>query len=184
MGVILKCVFSEQYKCDVIVLSPNIKSHSMMAYLCFLGLILVLFLLITSCPNSIAYEVSGEGRSLDLYTQKGGEGPGEPGGEFFIGEIVRLISRVTYNGDPVANKWVSFEIRNSLGETVLIRVAETDIEGFARIDFRIPEVLESEGVWSAIALVEIAEETVSDTVSFQVYRARPVGGHSPFILFY
>jgi len=109
------------------------------------------------------------GRLLDLYTQKGGKGPNEPGGEFVAGEMVYLISRVTYDDYPVQQKLVAFEVRSPLNETVVILVAATDQDGFAQISFRIPNIPSSNGTWTGISVVDIAGETVWDTISFRVY---------------
>lgn len=116
-----------------------------------------------------------EGRSLDVYTQKGGEGSNEPGGEFIVGERVYLTSRVAYNSNPVQQKLVSFEIRNPLDQSVF-RATTTDQYGLAEISFRIPDIPSSNGNWTAISVVEIAKEIVWDTISFRVYT--PVGGYS------
>jgi hypothetical protein len=47
---------------------------------------------------------------FDLYTQKGGMGPGIPGGEFAPGENVELYANMTSNGLPVENRTIAFEI--------------------------------------------------------------------------
>lgn len=119
-----------------------------------------------------------EGRLLDVCTQKGGKGLGEPGGTFMTGEMVYLVSQVTYNNYPVQNQLVAFQALNALNETVLIRTAITDNEGLAIIYFRIPTISSSAGTWKAISVVNIAEEVVWDTIDFQVYFTIPVGGYT------
>lgn len=160
------------------ILRFNIKFHYLRTYLQVFFVILILSLLIVNRFNPIVYGEPVEGRSLDLYTQKGGEGPDGQGGEFMTGEMVYLISQVTYNDDPVANKIVSFEVRNPFNESVVFRTAITDQNGLAVTGFRIPGILSSNGTWIAISVVEIAEEALWDTVSFQVYLMIPVGGCS------
>jgi len=118
-----------------------------------------------------------EGRSLDVYTQKGGEGYDMPGGEFMVGETVHLTSRVKYEGSPVQQKLVSFQVRNPLNETVTVRTDVSDQDGLAGISFRIPDVPSSIGVWTAISLVEISEKSTWDTITFRV-SPMVVGGHS------
>lgn len=118
-------------------------------------------------------EPDGE-RSIDLYTQKGGEGLGEPGGDFTPGEIVNLFSYVTYEDWPQQGLLVAFQAINPLNETKLVLVAETDEDGFAHVSFRIPELSESVGLWTAISTVDIACEIVWDITTFQV--DYPVGG--------
>ena len=119
-----------------------------------------------------------EGRFLDLYTQRGGVGLDEWGGEFLCGEEVYLTSLVKYNGSPVQNKLVAYQVRNPLNETTLIRVAETDQDGFAQVVFRIPSISSSNGSWTAFSIVDVAEASAWDTLIFNVYCRVPVGGYS------
>jgi len=123
-----------------------------------------------------------EGLVFDLYTQKGGQGPDVPGGEFIIGEMVNLTAQVMYNNAPLQLKLVAFEVLNPFNETAVVRTALTDQDGFAKISFRIPYSLNSTGVWIAVSVVEIREEIVWDTLSFQVSLPPPilriVGGYS------
>jgi hypothetical protein len=122
-----------------------------------------------------------EGRVLDVYTQKGGSGQGQPDGNFTCGEEVQLISNVTYNGYNVQQKLVAFEVQNPLGQPVVLRTAITDENGQASISFRIPKVLDSIGTWKVISVVEIAEEIAWDIVTFNVISCQPVGGYSTSI---
>jgi len=118
-------------------------------------------------------EPDGE-RSIDLYTQKGGEGLSEPGGDFAPGEIVNLFSRVTYANWSQQGLLVAFQAINPLNETKFVLVAETDEDGIAHVSFRIPKLSESVGLWTAISTVDIACEIVWDIITFQV--DYPVGG--------
>jgi PKD repeat protein len=152
-------------------------------------------LLLDSASNSIIYDSVGAvyfwrsmrpdppvgGRALDVYTQKGGIGPDEPGGQFVTGELVYLISRVTYNNDPVQRKLVAFEVINPLNESTVLRAAETDEDGFASVTFRTPNLPSSNGTWTAISVVDIGKTVVWDTVSFQVVFKPPVGGYSSVV---
>lgn len=119
-----------------------------------------------------------EGRSVDVYTQKGGEGKDQPGGTFALGEEVHLISIVTYNGFPVQQKLVAFQVLDSFNVTIEIRTVITGSDGIAEISLRIPEIQRSFGTWTAISVVEIAGKTVWDTITFQVFLEIPVGGYS------
>ena len=118
-------------------------------------------------------EPDGE-RSIDLYTQKGGEGSSEPGGNFTPGETVNLFSRVTYADWPQQGLLVAFQAINPLNETKFVLVNETDEDGITHINFRIPELSESVGLWTVISTVDIACEIVWDITTFQVDYA--VGG--------
>lgn len=117
-------------------------------------------------------------RLLDLYTHKNGKGLNKPGGRFMPDEMVYLISEVTYNSDPVANKLVSFEVRNPYNESVWITTEITNQDGLAITSFRIPNDITNIGVWTVISIVEIAGETVWDILTFRVYLPTPVGGYT------
>jgi len=127
---------------------------------------------------------SGTGLLFDLTTQKGGVGPNVTDGTFLLGEVVELIGHLTYDGEPVQQKLVSFVVLNPLNEIVLQRVAITDENGYARIDFRIPSLPTSIGTWTATALVSVGDEIVWDWISFTVQEEEvpiPVGGYAIFI---
>ncbi len=118
-------------------------------------------------------------RHVDLYTQKGGVGLGEFGGWFGYGDLVTLQANVTYASWPQQNLLVAFQVLNPSNETVLILVTETDENGIAEASFRIPQISESVGLWTAISSVDIACEVVWDTLTFHV--SPPVGGETTTI---
>lgn len=118
-------------------------------------------------------------RAIDLYTQKepySGRGLNQPSDAFAPQEEVILYAYVTYNGCPVANKLVAFEVHgpiNPLENVSFARTAETDKSGLANVSFRIPWPIENAetivfGTWSVLANVEIAGERVDDTLTFEV----------------
>jgi hypothetical protein len=89
--------------------------------------------------------------------------------------MVWLYAKVTYGGDRVTNKWVTFEVHNALGEKVTILENKTDWDGIAVVSFRIPQTdypcghdPAIFGWWTIIATVEIDEVVVNDTLTFQV----------------
>ena len=73
---------------------------------------------------------------------------------------------------------VAFEVLNPSDEVVLIRTAITDGKGMAMISFRTPLTLSSNGTWTAISTVSLADKVIWDITTFQVYLIIPVGGHS------
>lgn len=75
-------------------------------------------------------------------------------------------------------KLVAFEVRNPFNQSVVFRPSITDQDGLAEISFRMLGVPSNNGTWSAISVVEIAEETVWDTLSFRVHITMPIGGYS------
>ncbi|MEM2522840.1 MAG: hypothetical protein QXW82_06805 [Candidatus Bathyarchaeia archaeon] len=115
------------------------------------------------------------GRWIDVYTEYpepyGGQGPGMPSDAFGPQSEVTLYALVTYNLDPVQQKLVTFEIKH--GEFHYIRTARTDENGIATVSFRLPWPCENPeqrvfGTWYVNATVEIAEQYVFDTLTFEV----------------
>jgi hypothetical protein len=116
--------------------------------------------------------VSSTSPSIDLYSQKGGVGPNQPSPEFSPGDNVILYALVTYSNVPIEGKLVGFEVRDAGGEIVLHRTVQTGDSGLAIVDFRLPVTCNDGqkviGEWFAIAVVEIAETIINDTMSFRV----------------
>jgi hypothetical protein len=106
--------------------------------------------------------------TLDLYTQKGGNGPNNPSGSFVLNETVNLSAVVkdSLNG-TVQNKLVSFEARKPGGGTFLTLVAETDASGVAFVTFRIPPDAAFVGTWEIYARAEYNDTVLLDTLTFQ-----------------
>lgn len=118
-------------------------------------------------------------RSIDLYTQKepySGKGANQPSDAFAPQEEVVLYAHVTYREDPVPGKIVAFEVHgpvNRFENISFTRTAVTNDYGIAEVSFRItwPNGHRKEavfGVWNVVAVVDIAEVAVSDTLSFMV----------------
>jgi len=118
-------------------------------------------------------------RAIDLYTQKepyGGRGPNQPSDAFAPQEDVILYAHVTYRDYPVPGKIVAFEVHgpiNHVENLSFARTAVTNADGVANVSFRMPwpngyveEVVF--GVWDVIAVVDIAEVVVNDTLTFKV----------------
>jgi len=123
-----------------------------------------------TASKSILVVPRPERPAIDLYNQKGGQGPDQPSEDFAPREMVELTALLTYHGEPVEYKLVGFEVTNAIGEVVLDRSDKTDANGLATIDFTIsgecfPEIF---GTWTALAIASVAEQTVSDTLTFKV----------------
>jgi hypothetical protein len=119
------------------------------------------------------------GPAIDVYTQYpepyGGQGPNEHSDAFAPQMLVCLYAKVTYGGDRVTNKWVTFEVHNAQGEKVTVLANKTDWDGIAKVCFRIPQTdypcgedPAIFGWWTVIATVEVDEVVVIDTLTFQV----------------
>lgn len=119
---------------------------------------------------------TASGRVIDLYTQKGGIGPNQSSDAFEPQELVVLYALVTYNGGPVALKDVAFHVDgppNTLENITTNGQNTTGQDGIAQFSFRIPWPNDNPetkviGEWHVIATVSIADQTVIDTLAFQV----------------
>jgi hypothetical protein len=126
--------------------------------------------------RSIQADPPVEGRLLDLYTNKGGLGQESPGGVFTVGEMVKLSAKLTYNDWPVQQKLVVFGVANPENVMILAVVATTDSTGVAATEFRIPALLESAGTWTTIAIGDVADVAVWDSLTFEVTYVTPPHG--------
>jgi len=96
-----------------------------------------------------------------------GEGPDVECDAFAPQQMVVLKAKVTYNLDPVEGKIVGFEVLDASGACVTYRTAVTNASGIAVVEFRIPS-MPAFGDWLAIAIVDVAQTTVADTMPFKV----------------
>jgi hypothetical protein len=132
--------------------------------------LIVVLLLVSAIPKisivTLASSNDEQGPVLELYTQK----------VFAPQELVMLYALATYNGAPVAQKDVAFQVNgpsNPFLNITTVGSAPTNQDGIAEFSFRIPwpntnpeeQVF---GTWFAIATVSIADQTVIDTLTFQV----------------
>ncbi len=111
------------------------------------------------------------GGVLDIYTDKGGKGYANATNQYGPQELVTLFAFVSYNGAPVANKDVQFQICNTHEVCIDIRTATTDTNGLARIIYRPPwsDGVNPEsdfGIWSIYSTVDLSQVTLNDTCSF------------------
>jgi len=108
---------------------------------------------------------------LDLYSQKpdpySGKGPNKPCDAFEPQESLNLTAYVTFNDEPMANKLVTFQVVDPSNNTVLVRTDDTDMDGIALVEFRIPSD-EPFGWHVALATVEITGKMANDTMAFRV----------------
>jgi hypothetical protein len=111
------------------------------------------------------------GRVVDLYTQYaypyGGQGLDMPSDAFAPQGQAKLIAKVTYRGDPVADKPVAYQIRGPKGYEFLA-TQFTDSNGEAILQFTVPASKAYFGIWNVTASVDIAGEVVSDRLLFRV----------------
>ena len=143
----------------------------------FLCLLIVAYQL--SLPHLLVVYASNSSRVIDLYTQEephDGRGLNQPSDAFAPQDEVFLYAGAMYNEDPVENRLVAFEIYgpvNPVFNVTLSRTGTTNASGIANVSFRLPWPAEDAetvtfGVWTVYAVVEIAGESVQDTLTFRV----------------
>jgi hypothetical protein len=111
--------------------------------------------------------------ALATQTWVGGKGNGSLGAisdTFGPQELITLNANVTYNGVPVAQKDVRFDIVNNQSTVIGTRTGRTNDLGVASIDFRLPWENQNPdaklGQWRAIATVEVSQNVSTDFVRF------------------
>jgi hypothetical protein len=143
-----------------------------------LAVVLVITCAVAQSARPIAANATS-GRAIDLYTQKtpfNGKGINQSSDAFEPQELVVLYALVTYNDAPVAQKLIAFQVigpANLMQNITTGGSGITDQDGIANFSFRIPWPNDNPeekilGTWFAIATVSIADQTVMDTLTFQV----------------
>lgn len=130
-------------------------------------------------PCKLKLDVKGEtdfttSGFIDLFTQKApynGKGPNMPSDAFGPGEAVILYALVTINNFPKQGLPVTFSVHLP-DSTSFSMVAETNMSGIAEVNFRIPEIEDTEskifGEWIVLANVTIENITLFDKLTFKV----------------
>lgn len=107
---------------------------------------------------------------FDLYTQKGGIGPGISGGEYEPGESVILYVSMTSDGLPVQNTTIAFSIEGPTN--CYFPTAVTNSSGIASATFKIPPLDAAKdkalGTWSVTAQTGLDMDTFGDSLNFEV----------------
>lgn len=155
------------------MLERTVKRHAASRVPVMLLLVLVASTLV--CIKTVPVEAQS-GRVIDVFTQKGGTGANQSSDMFQPQELVMLHALVTYNDYPVANKLVSFHVngpQNTFENMTVAGSSTTNESGIAEFSFRIPWPSKNPekkvfGEWHVVATVDIADQTVVDTLTFQV----------------
>jgi len=133
-----------------------------------MGRELTLFLIVVVCLASNR-SVAGYEIYVDLYTQYllpwGGQGLNMVSDAFPPEAVIELRMNVTFQGDGVPGKPVSYMIKAPNGETYSA-VAFTQADGIAVFEYSLPSSEDYFGQWTAKASVDIAGTMVSDTLYF------------------
>jgi hypothetical protein len=146
----------------------------------FLALALSIILISSLFPSlACGFADSQIGAAIDLYTEKtpfNGMGANKSSDAFEPQELVVLHALATYNGYPVQQKDVAFDVNgppNPFQNITIVGTGRTDENGTATFSFRIPWPSENaENIvfaeWTALAVVSIAGQNVVDTMTFRV----------------
>jgi len=114
-----------------------------------------------------------EGNDWAFPAPYGGQGPNNPMDMVEPQSQVYLNAYVSYNGWPVQNKNVAFEITEPDGTLYMKASAFTDSDGIAMLTFRMPWPCDPNqaaallGKWNVVATVELADVVVNDTMNFK-----------------
>jgi hypothetical protein len=96
-----------------------------------------------------------------------GMGINESSGPFAPQQLVILYANVTYNGAPVENKLVAFEVTDPTGNIIFSGSNATDAYGIATVRFRLATNA-TFGTWTVIGSVDVAQVVVHDYLWFSV----------------
>jgi hypothetical protein len=96
-----------------------------------------------------------------------GKGINQSSGGFAPQQLVILYANVTYNGAPVENKLVSFEVSDPNGNIIFSGSNSTDGNGIATVKFRLATNAVF-GTWAVIGSVDVAQVVVHDYLWFRV----------------
>ena len=111
------------------------------------------------------------GGVLDIYTNKGGQGIYNASNTYAPQELVTIYAYLSYNGAPVVNKDVAFQIVNAQGQTIDMVVARTQWNGMCQVAYRLPwsDGTNPEyafGNWTIKSTVSLSQVTLNDTCMF------------------
>jgi hypothetical protein len=131
----------------------------------------LLFLLALGISHASASTSSGPMLQVDLCTQYlppwGGQGLNAVSDAFPPGQVVKLETNVTFRGDAVAGKPVSYTIKAPDGET-FSATSFTQANGVAICEYLLPTQKNCFGTWTVKASVDVAGTTASDALCFLV----------------
>lgn len=106
---------------------------------------------------------------IDVYTQKGGQGPNTPGGTYMLNESVLLYAEIRDSlNRTVPNDLVSFEFKffnvTSVPWNQVLLVNETNASGIANATIRIPPVAGYAGTWAVYVTARYNDTVLIDTL--------------------
>lgn len=149
----------------------SIKEHVMRSIL-----VVCLLLLIASTFVQVKTVSAGakSGRSIDVFTDRGGRGTNQSSDMFGPQETVRLYADVIADGRPQMGVLVTFEIlepESVSNRSAFYRTAETNASGEAQTEFLLPTDEQNGffGIWTVDATAEVYSEILTDFLTFRMY---------------
>ena len=122
----------------------------------------------SSTTLTVVVQAPYAGGVLDIWTQNGGQGYLVDSSSFGPQQIVDLYAYVSYNGAPVVDKTVTFEVSGPAGITYV--TAPTDQSGLAIASYRLPwqdsNPTQYFGEMTVSGSVDLAQAVLNDTVNF------------------
>lgn len=107
--------------------------------------------------------------AIDLYTQKGGQGPNRFGGIFADNTTVYLYAELRDSlNHTVSNRLVGFEVQKYNGSTHYAREQTTDTSGIAYITQLLYPDPANAGIYEAFVSVEYDGSVLLDTITFMI----------------
>lgn len=105
--------------------------------------------------------------TIDVFTQKGGEGPNTQGGKFALNESVTLYAEVRddYN-QTVPGLVVGFEIKGPNGTDIAYLVNTPNSSEIATVTFRVPPDASYIGTFEVYARTRYNDNVLLDTLTF------------------
>jgi hypothetical protein len=123
----------------------------------------------TSTPTTLSIIVETPTSLIDVWTQNGGQGPYADASSFGPQQLVDLYAYVTYNGAPVVDKTVTFDVYLD-GQYLTYVTAPTDQSGIATTSYRLPwqntDPTQYFGEMTVNASVDVAQDILTDSCSF------------------
>jgi hypothetical protein len=126
----------------------------------------------TQIVDSFVFEVKAppsarDTRFIDVYTNRGGNGPNTSSQSYLRNETVNIYARVSNGTNPVEGSSVVFAAYWPTDELILLTSPHSNASGIATQTFRIPQVAESIGEWRVVVTVRINDQVFIDALTFE-----------------
>jgi len=126
----------------------------------------------TQIVDSLVFEVKAppsarDPRFIDVYTDRGGNGPNTSSQSYARNETVNLYARVSDGTNPIVGSSVVVAAYWPDNKLILLTTRESNASGISTASFRIPPVKESIGEWRVIVTVRINDQVFLDALNFE-----------------